>query len=39
VETAPTEVAAAATKATTTTATVAGRRCYGAKGNGGDANY
>jgi len=31
-------VAAAASKSTTT-ATVAGRPCYGAKGHGADANY
>ena len=36
VETAPTEVAAAASKSTTT---VTGRPCYGAKGHGCDANY
>jgi hypothetical protein len=38
VETAPTEVAAAAGKSTTGT-TVAGRPCDGAKGHECDANY
>ena len=38
VETAPTEVGAAASKSTTST-TVPGRPCYGAQGHGCDANY
>jgi hypothetical protein len=37
VETAPTDVAAAASKSTTTNVT--GRPCYGAKGHECDANY